>query len=240
MKNILVSICARGGSKGIPGKNIRPINGKPLIGYSLESAQKFALKYNAVVALSTDSLEIRETVAKMGLVTDYLRPAELATDTAGKVPVLHHLYNYESEKRNITFDYLLDLDVSSPLRNLEDLEKAYAVIENDEEALNLISVSAAHKNPYFNMMEQMENGYYGVSKKLPGAILSRQSAPKVYDINGSFYFYRKKFFDLGLISAVTDKTLIYTVPHICFDLDEPIDFAFMQFVLENNRLDFEL
>lgn len=234
---LLITICARGGSKGIPGKNIRPLNGKPLIQYSIDTARRFA-DDNTVVALSTDSEEIREVAKSCGLVTTYSRPASLATDAAGKMGVLKDVLLYEERSRNLRFDYLLDLDVTSPLRTVEDLKKAYEDFKNDPNALNLFSVNAAARNPYFNMVEKQDNGYYGLVKK--GNFLTRQSAPAVYDLNASFYFYRRSFFDQDEPTTIGSSSMIYIMPHACFDLDHPIDFEFMEYLLAKEKLDFQL
>ena len=235
---ILITLCGRGGSKGIPGKNIKPINGKPLIAYSINVAKQFAAKYAADITLSTDSIEIKQVAAQLGVNTLYERPAEFATDVAGKIDVIKHVLNYEEQEQKVRYDYVLDLDLTSPLRNLNDLERAFEIILDNKEALNLFSVNYAARNPYFNMVEQQENGFYGLIKK--GTFKSRQEAPKVYDLNASFYFYSRKFFDLGEKSAITNQSLIYVMPHICFDLDHPIDFDFMEYLLVNNKLEFDL
>lgn len=237
---ILITICARGGSKGIPGKNIKDIAGLPLIVYSIKTAQKFSEYFNCHISLSTDSGQIKEVAAKYGLTTNYTRPDELSSDTAGKVDVLHHLLNYEETNRNVKYDYLLDLDVTSPLRNVEDLKNAFQIISSDLNAINLFSVNYAYKSPYFNMVELQKNGYYNLIKKLDSPINTRQSAPKVYDLNASFYFYKRVFFEKQFKSVMTEKSLIYIMPHICFDIDEKIDFEFLNYLITNNKLDFEL
>lgn len=239
--SILITICARGGSKGIPGKNIKLLNGQPLIYYSIKVAEAFQQKYkDVVIALSTDSEEIKKTVELLGLKSDYIRPTELAGDTVGKIDTIKDLLLWEESKLGKQFDYLLDLDVTSPLRNLNDLEEAFKIIENNQEGVNLFSVNNANRNPYFNMVEQKENGFYSQVKQLPQNVFTRQSAPKVYDLNASFYFYKRRFFTEGYKSAITDKSLIYVVPHICFDLDHPVDFEIMSYLIENNKLDFQL
>jgi CMP-N,N'-diacetyllegionaminic acid synthase len=237
---ILVTICARGGSKGLPGKNIKLLGGRPLIDYSIKMAQAFAAKHDAVIALSTDDEDIIRVAAEHGLSTDYQRPDVLASDTAGKVDAIADLLFYEEKRQNTTFEYLLDLDVTSPLRTLEDIENAFLLFTSNKEALTLFSVSKSARNPYFNMVEQKENGFYGVSKSSADGFLSRQASPVVYDINGSFYFYRRNFFDLGTNKVITGKSLIYDMPHTCFDVDHPIDFDFMEFLVTNDRLDFKL
>jgi len=236
--DFLITLCARGGSKGIPGKNIREINGRPLIVLSIELANAFAAKYTADIALSTDSEEIKKTAAAFGLETAYQRPNYLATDDAGKIDTILDLLKSEEQRRNKRYDYILDLDITSPLRNLEDLESAFSILQNDGDALNLYSVNKANRNPYFNLVEQQSNGYYGLVKQ--GTFLTRQSAPDVFDLNASFYFYKRRFFDSENPKAINDRSLIYIMPHICFDLDHPIDFEFMEYLLVNKKLEFDL
>lgn len=239
--NILITICARGGSKGIPGKNIKVINGKPLIDYSIDLTEKIKTKFNARVSLSTDDNEIKKVAQANGLITDYVRPEYLATDAAGKIDTIKDLLLYEESLINEKYDFILDLDVTSPLRTLEDIERALALMINKPDAKNLFSVNPAARNPYFNMVEENSNGFYSLVKTNPdGSIMTRQSAPKVYDLNASFYWYRRSFFDSGDKTAITDKSLIYVMDHICFDLDHNVDFLFMEYLLVNNKLDFEL
>ena len=239
--NILITICARGGSKGIPGKNIKETGNKPLIAYSIEVANQFKDKYFLTdIALSSDSDEIIDTAAKYGLSTDYKRPEFLAGDTVGKIDAIKDVLLFFEKKKSASYDYILDLDVTSPLRNVEDLEKAFQMLLEDKNAINIFSVSNANRNPYFNMVERRENGYYGLVKPLNTALLTRQSSPQVFDLNASFYFYKRIFFDSGYKGAITDKSLIYLVPHICFDLDHPVDFEFMNYLIVNNKLDFSL
>ena len=111
------------------------------------------------------------------------------------------------------------------------------MINADVNAVNLFSVSEASRSPYFNQVEQKENGYFNKVKDA-GTVLTRQSAPKVYNLNASFYIHRREFFDLGHKGAITDRSLIYLMKHTCFDLDHPIDFEIISFLLENNKLDF--
>lgn len=236
--NILITLCARGGSKGIPGKNIRLINGHPVIAFSIAVAKAFANKYSADIVLSTDDNAIKKVAEQYEVFTKYNRPPELATDKAGKIETIADLLHYEEQNKNKVYNYILDLDITSPLRNLDDLESAFRIIQYDNNALNLFSVNKANRNPYFNMVERQANGYYGLIKK--GEFLTRQSTPAVYDLNASFYFYRRSFFDLKHATTINDHSLIYVMPHICFDLDHPIDFDFMEYLIVNNKLDFRL
>ena len=234
---ILITICARGGSKGIPGKNIKLLNGKPLIEYTIRSAINFSKKYNSKVALSTDDENILSICTSLGLHTKYKRPLELSSDNAGKIDTINDLLLFEEKEQNISFDYILDLDVTSPLRTQLDLMEAFELLINDKNALNIFSVNKANKNPYFNMVEQKDDGYYELSKK--GEFLTRQSAKSVFELNASFYFYKRNFFELDSKKVINDRSLIYLMNHICFDLDHPIDFEFMTYLIENNKLDFK-
>ena len=238
--NILVTICARGGSKGIPGKNIKPVHGKPLIAYSVEMAERFASamsSHDVCIALSTDSNDIKNVASEYGLVTDYLRPDHLATDTAGKYDVIKDLVLYQEKSNGTVFDMVLDLDVTSPLRTLDDLISAFDIICRNKDAINIFSVSKARKNPYFNMVEENDNGFFTLSKSLKGNIATRQSAPKVYEMNASFYFYKREFF-ANLTKTVNERSLIYEMQHLCFDLDEPEDYEFLSFLLSAKKIDF--
>ena len=232
----LITICARGGSKGIPGKNIKPINDIPLIGYTIQTAQRFAQGKDVQIGLSSDSADIIFTASKYGLDTDYHRPPELGSDTAGKLDVIKALVIHH-EKISGAYDYVIDLDVTSPLRTPKDIEIALENLMNDPLSEIIFSVSKAQRNPYFNMVEEGEDGYYKLVKE--GKFLTRQSAPKVFDLNASFYIYKRSFFK-RYDSVMTPHTLIYEVPHLCFDLDEPIDFEFMEYLIVNKKLDFDL
>ena len=238
--SVLIVICARGGSKGIPGKNIRALAGRPLIDYSIAVARKFAEQHKGVLALSTDSNEIKKVAASCGLLTTYLRPDSLATDTAGKVDTIRDLLLFEEKANKRTFDFVLDLDVTSPLRTLEDLAAAFDLFLKNDAALTLFSVNKAARNPYFNMVEKKDNGFFNLVKMPEGTSLTRQSAPAVYDLNASFYFYRRSFFDTDKKGVITDRSIIYELPHICFDLDHPVDFEFLEYLLLNRKLDFQL
>jgi CMP-N,N'-diacetyllegionaminic acid synthase len=235
---ILITLCARGGSKGIPGKNIKNINGKPLIAYSIAHAKSFSVKHSADITLSTDSLAIRDVAKIYGLETEYVRPDSVSLDGTGKMETILHVLKFEECSRKKKYDFILDLDISSPLRNLDDLLLGFEKIKADQNALNLFSVNPANRNPYFNMVEQKTDGYYGLVKK--GDFLTRQSAPAIYDLNASFYFYRRNFFEQNTLKTISNRSLIHVMNHICFDLDHPIDFDFMEFLITNNKLGFEL
>lgn len=238
-EHVLITICARGGSQGIPGKNIKLLNNKPLIAYSIEHAfqlQNALQEAHAIVELSTDSEDIMTVAKRYGLSTNYRRPGHLATDTAGKIDVLHDVLRYSEGAHNCTYDLVIDLDVTAPLRTIDDILGGMRRLKSEPSAVNLFSVSRARRNPYFNMVEKGEDGFFHLVKK--GNFVTRQQAPEVYDLNGSFYIYKRLFFNQEYKSAITDRSLIQAVDHICFDLDDAIDFEFMDWLLRNRKLDF--
>jgi CMP-N,N'-diacetyllegionaminic acid synthase len=237
--NSLITVCARGGSKGIPGKNIKMLNGTPLLGYTLNVAKHFAEIYGSDIAISTDDEEIRAVANQYGIFSNYDRPAVLATDTAGKIDTISDLLNYQEGLQSKTYDFILDLDVTSPLRTIQDLQAAFNTLISDPNALNIFSVNHAARNPYFNMVEVKENGYYNIVKT-GSSVMSRQTAPAVYDLNASFYIYRREFFSKNFKIVFTENSLIYLMPHICFDLDHIVDFDFLDFLLKNEKLDFKI
>lgn len=232
--NILITICGRGGSKGIPGKNIRPIAGKPLLQYTAEQAMKFASATSADIVLSTDSEEILAVGRQCGLDTDYRRAAHLANDTCGKPDAIKDALLYAEHRYDKRYDYVVDLDITSPIRTFDDIMECVALMERNPEALTVFSVNPAARNPYFNMVQQNADGYYSVV--LGGMYTTRQLAPKVYDMNASIYVYRPEALQGEHPRAVTERSLVYVMDHICFDLDEPADFDYLTYLVETNRI----
>ena len=235
----LITICARGGSKGVPKKNIKEVDGIPLIAYSIKVAEKFKELFDCDIELSTDNQEIKQVAMIYGIATNYSRPDYLATDDVGKGDAIRDLVLYAEAQSGATYDYVLDLDVSSPIRTIKDLVQGFKQFNENQECMSLYSVNEAGKNPYFNMVEQTPEGYYSLSKKTE-LIKNRQTAPKVWELNASFYFYRRAYFDKEKLEVINSRSLIYEMPHICFDIDEQIDFLFFKYLVENNKLEFEI
>jgi CMP-N-acetylneuraminic acid synthetase len=129
----------------------------------------------------------------------------------------------------------LDLDVTSPLRTLQDLSEALDKLVSNPKAVNIFSVNPASRNPYFNMVEETVDGFVKVVKDSKG-YKTRQEAPAVYDMNASFYFFRRAFFKDGYEISTTPRSLAYVMNHICFDLDHAHDFIIMETLLKNNIL----
>lgn len=229
-KNILVTICARGGSKGVPGKNVRPLNGKPLIAYTLEQAKAWNRPKDIVV--STDSEQIAQVVRGLGFEVPFLRPRELSQDETPKIPVIRHALIQAEALYQKTYDLVVDLDVTAPLREPGDLENCYLKFCRTN-SLTLFSVVPAHRNPYFNMVEISGDGYARLSKSLPQGVPTRQAAPKVFDMNASIYFYDRNYLlDEATTRAISSRSTVYEMaPESAYDIDREIDFKFLEFLM---------
>jgi len=177
----LVIIPARGGSKGIPRKNIKPLNGKPLIYYSIDCAR--AICPDEDICVSTDDAEIISVVEQYGLKVPFVRPAELASDTAGTYEVLLHALDFY-EKQGRHYDAVVLLQNTSPFRKAEQVKEAFGVY-NDKVDM-VVSVKECAANPYYCVFEEDAEGYLHVCKG-DGNIFRRQDAPKVYEYNGAIY-----------------------------------------------------
>jgi len=231
---ILVTICARGGSKGIPKKNIKPLNNTPLINYSINNAKQIKDKWGAEIIISSDCEEILKKGELMGIETEYKRPDFLSGDEAGKIDTIKHALLYKEKKHSITFDYLIDLDVSSPLRNIFDIEKGFNILLEDIEMISLFSVNLANRNPYFNMVEKKGKNSLKLVIKPKKFIVRTQDAPAVYELNASIYFWKRKacFKQIG---PFCKKTFFYEMPYErSIDIDNLSDFKMVEFFSKNN------
>jgi CMP-N,N'-diacetyllegionaminic acid synthase len=176
----LIVIPARGGSKGIPGKNIKVLAGKPLIQYTIDAAR--TLFPDDIIIVSTDDFEIKNIVEQTGLKVPFLRPAELATDTAGTYEVLLHALQI-SEESNYFPDTLILLQPTSPFRNASHVKEALNLYKDDLDMV--VSVKETKSNPYYILFEEDDAGYLKKSKK--GNFTRRQDCPKVWEFNGAIY-----------------------------------------------------
>lgn len=236
--NLLLTICARGGSKGIPGKNIKELCGVPLIGYTIAAAKQFADRHDCRIVVSTDSEQIKEVCRHYGLDCPYSRPDSLANDTVGKPDAIRDVMLWAEKQYAVRYDAVLDLDVTSPIRTLDDIECCVRLLEDSPEALTVFSVNPCARNPYFCVVEEKSNGFYGLVKQ--GNFTSRQTSPAVYDMNGSIYVYRREALDRTNPRAVTDRSLVYVMPHICFDLDEPEDYDYLEYLVSRGKISLPL
>lgn len=232
MSNILCTICARGGSKGVKNKNIKELNGKPLIAYTIEQAKDSNLFEHIVI--STDSDDIANIAKIYGAEVFFKRSEEMATDTAGKLDVIRDAFKRSEEYYNRTFDYLIDLDATAPLRLTEDIVNSFNQFkENNND--NLITAMPSRRSPYFNLVEQDENGKVYLSKELDNKIIRRQDAPKSYDMNASIYIWKRDII-LNENSIFLEKTGLYVMPEErSIDIDTEFDFKFVDFLMKENK-----
>ena len=190
VRPVLAVVPARGGSKGLPGKNIRPLAGLPLIAHSIRCAAASPSVDRVIV--STDSDEIADVALAHGAEVPFRRPAELATDGAAMWPVLQHALRETEQLDGSRFGSLLLLDPTSPGRTPEDVEAAVAALERDPTSDGVVAVSEPDFNPYWHCVVE-EGGY--MRDLIPGAerFARRQDVPTVYRINGSLYLWRRDF-----------------------------------------------
>ncbi|MCD4781613.1 MAG: acylneuraminate cytidylyltransferase family protein [Candidatus Omnitrophica bacterium] len=227
--NVLATIAARGGSKGVPGKNIKELLGRPLIAYTIEQA--VACDFIDRVVCSTDSEEILDIAKQYGAEGPFIRPLELAQDSSAKLPVIQHAARYYIDRMGFVPDVIIDLDPTSPLRAIDDIKKCFDVLLSDEDCDTVITGYLARKNPYFNMVEDTGDGYVQVCKG-DGLVVSRQSAPTVYSMNASIYAWRTE--DLfKLDNVLRGRTRIVEMPYeSSVDIDSLFDFKTVEFLMK--------
>ncbi len=225
---ILGHVGARKGSQGVPGKNFRMIQGKPLIDWSLDLL--FAHPQIDAVVVSTDDEEIYDHSVAKGALDIGLRPAELATASAPKWGVWQHALDASQKAIGQEVSAFLDLDCTNPLRVPDDVTGALSVFHNQAPDM-VMSVCEARKNPYFNMVEVDETGALHVSKQLPGGVWARQAAPKVYDHVGCVYVVDPHYLRTAK-TIYEGRVMPFVIPSIRgFDIDEPHDFRLVEFLL---------
>jgi CMP-N,N'-diacetyllegionaminic acid synthase len=226
---VLCTICARGGSKGVKGKNIKLINGKPLIAYTIEQAKKSGLFEHIVI--STDSDEIAEVSKEYGAEVFFKRLPEMASDTAGKLEVIKDAFVKSEEFYKKKFDYLIDLDATSPLREVEDIINAFKqFLKKDND--NLITAMPSRRSPYFNLIECDKDGKVSLSKPLDTNVVRRQDAPNTYDMNASIYIWKREVI-LNESSIFLEKTGLFVMPEErSIDVDTLLDFEIVEYLLQ--------
>lgn len=243
--NILFTLCGRAGSKGVKGKNARDFLGMPLVWYSMAGIKLYIQRHCTpqdviTIVLNTDSEDLKRLVSQ---VTDMdvlqlHRTASLAGDRAPKVAVIVDCLNRAECHTGYTYDIVVDLDITSPLRTVEDIHNAIIRKVQRPEADVVYSVTHARRNPYFNMVKE-ENGYF--CKAIESNFTTRQEAPTFYDMNASIYAYSPKalkgkehatFFNSNCDAIVMFDTGI-------LDIDSEEDYELMQviatFLFKKNR-----
>lgn len=224
---ILCTICARAGSKGVANKNLRLINGLPLIAYSIHQAVES--KLFSQIAVSSDSPEIRATSLAHGATFVVDRPIEMASDTAPKLPSIRHCVE-ATEKEFGRFDIIIDLDATAPLRIAADIVGALELLKQTS-ADNVITGTPAHRSPYFNLVEEDENGVVQLSKPLKIEVARRQDSPKCFDMNASIYIWRRDAL-LNNPSLFTSSTRLFEMPRErSLDIDSQADFEMVEWMM---------
>ena len=207
----------RGGSRGVKNKNIKLINGRPLMYYTIKQAIKSKIFDHIVV--STDSKKLLKCAKSYGAHGWFIRPKKLSSDSSSKVAAIQHAL-IESEKYyDKKFKFIMDLDVTSPLRKVKDIINAYKVFIRKNTDI-LITGTTSKKNPYFNMVE-FKNDQIQLVKN--ANYKRRQDTPKVFDMNASFYIWKRKYL-LKTKKLISKKTVLYEMSDItAYDIDNILD-----------------
>lgn len=225
---ILVIIPARGGSKGIPHKNIKPLNGKPLIYYTIDCAR--AICDDSDICVSTDDDEIIKVVEDYGLKVPFKRPDALATDTAGTYEVLLHALNYYEQQGN-HYDVVILLQNTSPFRTAEHVKEALKLYSADVDMV--VSVKECPANPYYCVFEEDVNGFLHVCKG-DGNIFRRQDAPKVYEYNGAIYIMNAETLKTTHMHRMQKRVKYVMDENSSFDLDTMWDWQMAEMMAKKN------
>lgn len=217
----IATICARGNSRGVPRKNIRLLAGKPLIVHTIEHA--LACSEINEIFVSTDSAEIAEIALAAGAQVPFLRPAHLATNYAPKLPVIEHLVA-ELQRGGKQVSRIVDLDPTSPLREVSDIRACLALLDDDTDVV--ITGFEAEKNPYFNMVEVKRDGNVRRVKEPEADPFGRQAAPKVYSMNASIYVWHANTLSKGLWGG---RVRLHVMPRDrSIDIDSELDFFIVE------------
>jgi CMP-N,N'-diacetyllegionaminic acid synthase len=235
MKNILITVCGRAGSKGVKNKNIRNFLGKPLLFYTLDIAKEFKNikkdEYEIDIAVNSDSEELLDLAANHSKIYTVKRIEEHAGDNAAKVPVIIYTTEKIEEDLDKRYDYVIDLDITSPMRTINDIENGLNEMENGNYDC-VFSVVEARRNPYFNMVKE-ENGK--IRKVIESNFTARQQAPKVYDMNASIYVYNRKSFKNNIINSPLEgiSGIFEMKDYGVLDIDSEQDFQLMEIIYKN-------
>jgi len=231
MKPIICTVCARGGSKGVPGKNVRKMLDVPLIHHTLLQAKQTGVF--SMIVVSSDSDEILTCAAQISGVIPIKRPEEMATDHAGKIPAIRHAMLEAEKILGYQCEISVDLDVTSPLRDPQDICNAIDRLKDG--VPNVITAMNCRRSPYFNLIEVGNDGQINVAKQTPSHVLRRQDAPACYDMNASIYIWRREV-------LVTENklflpgTALYVMPEErSWDIDSPMDWDIVELLMRQNQ-----
>lgn len=231
------SICARGGSKGVKSKNIRKIEGIPLLHYTL--IQAIVSDQFEDIAVSSDSNEILECASQFQGVHLIKRPDELATDTAPKIPVIKHCLMELEKITGKKYQTMIDLDATSPLRTVQDIKEAIKLLRDNPDCSNVITGMNARRSPYFNLVEESGEKFVKLCREISPPVTRRQDAPRCYDMNASIYAWERDQFFL-LDKVLNSKTMIYVMPEErSIDIDSELDFKIVETLLRERMSEFK-
>jgi CMP-N-acetylneuraminic acid synthetase len=225
---VVALICARGGSKGVPGKNIRPLAGRPLIAWAISQAR--AVDGVDRVIVSTDSDEIAAVAREWGAEVPFLRPSELAQDHSPEWLVWRHALTYLHETNGAYPDALLVVPPTAPLRSVEDLEGCLGEFSKGEADI-VITVTDAHRSPYFNMVTVQPDGTATLVNPPSSAIIRRQDAPVVYDMTTVAYVARPGFVMEHMGTFEGRVGHMHVPVERALDIDTPLDFRIAEYLL---------
>lgn len=226
----LATVLARGGSKGLMGKNARLFAGVPLLARTIMQAKSCGL-FDMVV-FSSDSSELLRIAEDAGADELVQRPAPLANDTVSKLPGVRHAMETIERKRSIQFDQIADLAVTSPLRSVEDIATALRLCESTDASI-VLSASVATDSPYFNIVEYAADGQLQLCCGPRKPISARQIAPKCYVLNGAVYVWTRIELQRDDDTVVRPQARVFTMPlERSVDIDDDLDFAFAEFLYE--------
>lgn len=229
--NILFTICGRAGSKGIKNKNLRDFLGYPLPFYSVSIIDLYQKKHPEVqcdCVLNTDSLDLIKLFDdKLRIKFEVIeREAELSMDNTPKVPVILNCLHIMEDRKSRCYDMVIDLDITSPLRTIGDIENLIEKKRNCQADV-VFSVTEPRRNPYFNMVKKTENGYKRV---IESSFNSRQEAPEIFDMNASLYAYTPSFLKSGKNIFDGYCEIIKMADTAVLDLDHENDFELMEVI----------
>jgi CMP-N-acetylneuraminic acid synthetase len=226
--NVVAFIFARGGSKGLPGKNIRNLAGRPLIAWSIEHA--LAVKRIERIIVSTDSEEIASVARDFGAEVPFLRPKELARDDSPEWLAWQHALSFLQETDGSLPSAMISIPPTAPLRLPYDLENCLNEFEKGGVDV-VITVSDAHRSPWFNMVKRNQDGSVGLVMDAPRSIARRQDAPEVFDMATVAYVARPDFV-LERTGIFSGKVGAVKVPvERAIDIDTIIDFELAEFLV---------
>ncbi|MCM1217000.1 MAG: acylneuraminate cytidylyltransferase family protein [Lachnospiraceae bacterium] len=228
--NILFTVCARAGSKGAVGKNVRMFCGQPIVYYTLEIYEKYMKKYGnenkIALAVNTDSGQLLEQIDNKG--TKYLlvkRKEELAGDAVAKGEVIRDTFMTAEKMNKCVYELIVDLDITSPLRTMEDVEGTICQVTQNDKCNFAYSVVESRRSPHFNMVCKTEDGFY--DRVIPSGYTARQQVPECFDMNASIYVWARNY--LLDLSTQNRHALVWKMrDSVVLDIDSEDDFEMME------------